>query len=137
LVLVPVAWPDLGVHPVAVPHRPAAVGPLAPGRGGGGGRDCGDDGAGRPAAAIRLQNEDYTVRNPIGLAGVPDPEEGVLGAVLSGLLFGCMAAAVASVVLRFRRSRGVERQQLKWFTYAAALLAVSFLLWGFLLPAGG
>jgi hypothetical protein len=86
---------------------------------------------------IRLQNEDYTLRNPIGLGGVPDPEEGVLGAVLSGLLFGCMAAAVASVGLRFRRSRGVERQQLKWFTYAAALLAVSFLLWGFLLPAGG
>ena len=86
---------------------------------------------------ITLQNEDYTIRNPIGLAGVPDPEEGVLGAVLLGLLFGCMAAAVASVGLRFRRSRGVERQQLKWFTYAAALLAVSFLLWGFLLPAVG
>jgi hypothetical protein len=85
---------------------------------------------------IRLQNEDYTAGNPIGLAGVPDPEEGVLGAVLLGLLFGCMAAAVASVVVRFRRSRGVERQQLKWFSYAAALLAVSFLLWGFLLPAG-
>jgi hypothetical protein len=48
-----------------------------------------------------------------------------------------VAAAVASVVLRFRRSRGVERQQLKWFTYAAVLIAVSFLLWGFLLPAGG
>jgi hypothetical protein len=31
----------------------------------------------------------------------------------------------------------VERQQLKWFSYAAALMAVSFLLWGFLLPAGG
>jgi hypothetical protein len=85
---------------------------------------------------IRLQNEDYTLRNPIGLAGVPDPEEGVLGAMLSGLLFGCLAAAVASVELRFRRARGVERQQLKWFTYAAALMAVSFLLTGFLLPAG-
>jgi hypothetical protein len=85
---------------------------------------------------IRLQNKDDTLPNPLGLAGVPDPEDGVLGAVLLGLLFGCMAAAVASVGVRFRRSRGVERQQLKWFAYAAALLAVSFLLWGFLLPAG-
>jgi hypothetical protein len=85
---------------------------------------------------IRLQNEDYTVRSPLGLAGVPDPEEGVLGAVLTGLLFGCIAAAVASVVLRFRRARGVERQQLKWFTYAAALMAMSFLLTGSLLPDG-
>jgi hypothetical protein len=86
---------------------------------------------------IRLQNEDYTVRNPIGLAGVPDPEEGVLGAVLLGLLFGCMAAAVASVGVAVPPLPGVERQQLKWFSYAAALMAVSFLLWGFLLPAGG
>jgi hypothetical protein len=70
---------------------------------------------------LTLQDEEYTVRNPIGLAGVPDPEEGVLGAVLFGLLVFCAAAAVLSLLLRFRRSRGVERQQLKWFTYAAAL----------------
>jgi predicted PurR-regulated permease PerM len=33
-----------------------------------------------------------------------------------------MVAAVISVMLRFRRSQGVERQQLKWFVYAGLLL---------------
>ena len=33
--------------------------------------------------------------------------------------------AVASLVARFRRSRGQERQQLKWLVYAAALLFLS------------
>jgi hypothetical protein len=33
-------------------------------------------------------------------------------------------AAVASVNMRFRRARGVQRQQLKWFTYAVALVVV-------------
>jgi hypothetical protein len=53
-----------------------------------------------------LQNEDDPVRNPIGVAGIPDPEEGALGAVLVGLLVVCAAAAAISVVLRFRRSQG-------------------------------
>jgi hypothetical protein len=32
-----------------------------------------------------------------------------------------VAGAIAALVVRFRGSRGIERQQLKWFTYAAAL----------------
>jgi hypothetical protein len=36
-------------------------------------------------------------------------------------------AAFASLVVRFRRSRGDERQQLKWITFAGALLPLTFL----------
>jgi hypothetical protein len=62
------------------------------------------------------------LHNPVGLAAIPNPERGALGSVLFGLLPVCTAAAVVSLVLRFRRSQGVERQQLKWFTFAGVLL---------------
>jgi hypothetical protein len=40
-------------------------------------------------------------------------------------------AAVASLILRVRRSTGVERQQMKWFGYSFALAAVYMLVvWG-------
>ncbi|HEX9438121.1 MAG TPA: GAF domain-containing sensor histidine kinase, partial [Roseiflexaceae bacterium] len=46
---------------------------------------------------------------------------------LGSALTACSALLVASsLIVRLRRARGVERQQLKWFAYAAALFAVSF-----------
>ena len=43
--------------------------------------------------------------------------------------------ASAALVVRFRRSRGVEREQLKWLTYTAAI-TFGLLLIGFLSPPG-
>ena len=65
-------------------------------------------------------DDGHVVDNPIGVAAVGDPETGFLNITL-GLL---VVAAVVSLVVRFRRSRGEERLQLKWFTYAAAVLPV-------------
>ncbi len=68
-------------------------------------------------------DDGHVVDNPIGVAAVGDPETGFLNITL-GLL---VVAAVVSLVVRFRRSRGEERLQLKWFTYAAAVLPVILL----------
>ena len=83
---------------------------------------------------IKLQDENYRVDNPIGLAWFPDPETSPVGGALAGLLTACIVAAVISLVLRFRRARGVERQQLKWFVYAGVLLILTILV-GAYLPA--
>jgi MFS family permease len=79
---------------------------------------------------------DPLIANPIGVAGLENPEESTVGVALLVLLTVLMLVAFGSLVLRFRRSRGEERQQLKWFTYAAALLPL-FVLADFLPGAVG
>ena len=61
--------------------------------------------------------------NPLGVGWAERLLERIGPAL--GLLFGLFVVLVlASLVLRFRRARGDERQQLKWFTFAAVLTAV-------------
>jgi uncharacterized membrane protein len=50
------------------------------------------------------------------------------------LALGIVATAL-SMVLRFRRARGEEHQQLKWFASAAVVLAIAFLL-SIIFPSG-
>jgi hypothetical protein len=64
----------------------------------------------------------YEIENPIGIEGLGYVEDLPVFGVLLGILFVGIVGAGASVVVRFRRSRGIERQQMKWFVYAAALL---------------
>jgi hypothetical protein len=67
-----------------------------------------------------LVNEvrNYKIENPIGIEGLGYVEDlPVFGAL--GVLLGVgIVGAVAAVVVRFRRSRGIERQQMKWFVFA-------------------
>jgi hypothetical protein len=59
-----------------------------------------------------------------------------VGAVLTGLFAVVAIAACVSLVLRFRHARGEERQQVKWFAYAASLMVIAFLV-ALLVPAWG
>jgi len=77
------------------------------------------------------------VTNPFGIGGWLG---GVLDGVVDpgiGVLFLAIAGSGLSLLLRFRRARGVERQQLKWFAYGAALLGAFILADEFGLQTSG
>jgi signal transduction histidine kinase len=65
--------------------------------------------------------------NPIG---VPGPAGNLFVVLTIGgavLIAGTGLASIISLVFRYRRARTVEREQLKWLVYAAALIVVAIL----------
>ncbi|HXF71597.1 MAG TPA: hypothetical protein VNO79_03185, partial [Actinomycetota bacterium] len=84
------------------------------------------------AAALQptLSAAGRTVQNPIGIGwpDVRDIERTALFQAFSMVFGGTLVAAAVSLFLRFRRSRGDERLQLKWFVFAAGVLAASIAL---------
>jgi hypothetical protein len=64
------------------------------------------------------------VRNPFGLEG--HPWVGDLGQAVTLLLPLCILASALSLVLRFVRSAGEEREQIKWLAFAASILGLGF-----------
>jgi hypothetical protein len=65
--------------------------------------------------------------NPLGVELFRDAFS---GAVVGVSLLLLVAAGVSSLVVRFRRSRGDERQQLKWMMFAGLLVVVAALVTG-------
>jgi hypothetical protein len=63
------------------------------------------------------------IANPLGVEALRP----FLDAIGAGVWFGSILVAVASLVVRFRRSRGEERQQIKWLALAALVVPVWFL----------
>jgi hypothetical protein len=77
------------------------------------------------ALGTRMLEPPYPpIQSPLAVPALAGPLEvaGVLALAITGL---AVLVAAASLVLRFRRARGVVRQQLRWMAFAAALALVA------------
>ena len=62
--------------------------------------------------------------NPVGIGFVGGPLDEV-DSVVGVIVLALLGAALLSVIVRFRHSRGDERQQMKWMTVAVTFIAVA------------
>jgi hypothetical protein len=79
---------------------------------------------------------DYaSMGNPFAVEGAVGNFLQMLGGFGLTLLLLCFLASVAALFVRLRQARGVERQQIKWFAYAAAVMGTGPLVM-FMLGSG-
>jgi hypothetical protein len=80
--------------------------------------------------------DEYTypgLPNPLGIGGAVGDVLSAVEGVGNGIHAIAILVSICSMIVRFRRSSGRERLQLKWVAYMAALTAASFLV-SFVLP---
>jgi hypothetical protein len=88
------------------------------------------------AAALLPFEEPYQrFANPLEVPALAGPL-GVVGTVAQLVIVASIPVAAASLVVRYRRARGVERQQLRWVALAAGLVVVTLLALVAAIPIG-
>jgi hypothetical protein len=73
----------------------------------------------------RLEGNGYSVPNPIGIFGIGDVERAFGGVIIVAM--ACAVLCLGSLVVRYRRSRGEERQQLKIVMFGAGVMVTGTL----------
>src|SRR5918993_5846338 len=63
------------------------------------------------------------IHNPFGIEGLPNVYE-----LVQALMLTLLLVAASSQLVRLRRARGVEQQQIKWFAYAAVVASTGSIL---------
>jgi signal transduction histidine kinase len=76
--------------------------------------------------SVDAAGNDIEIANPLHVPALGSIDW--LAWALWPALLALFVLAIASMFIRFRRSTGVERQQLKWFAFASTLLAVYFVV---------
>jgi hypothetical protein len=79
----------------------------------------------------------FEIDNPIGVEGLAMPWNQPVFVALEALFAVGIGGAAASLVIRLRRSRGVERRQLEWFAFVAVLFFGGSVLTGIASGVGG
>jgi hypothetical protein len=90
------------------------------------------------AATAEKVYDRYTLHNPLWVGGAFGVALDVLGRLGTAAILVSFVAALIAVFVRLRSAGGVERQQIKWFAYAAAMLLGFFYLgfpWSWVLPS--
>ncbi len=86
------------------------------------------------SAVLPGEIKDSGIVNPLGIEALRSALGPLNNVMLVGYI-GVLFASAASLVVRFRRSRGAERQQIKWLAFAAAVAPAWFLASGWVVAA--
>ena len=70
--------------------------------------------------------ESASIANPLYVSAIDTFE--ISDALVNVVLLGTLVASIASLIVRFRRAHGIERQQIKWVAFSVSFLAVSLVL---------